>query len=392
MKKILNKYIILILITTISLGQSYKLSGDKIFNQAAESVVLIAGSNTNQSGYGSGVFISYEGEIVTNYHVIEGFESNDLAVWIYEGFQQLDKYKNSKGLAVDIIAIDKSKDLALLKIKKDIDDIVPIYLAYNEDILIGSQVFAIGHPGGMLWTFTEGIVNRIADNEWNYGSDTASAGFFDNLYSWWFDDEEDLGYNIFAKTIFTQTPINPGNSGGLLLNSDGNMVGINTFNDLTMNDVNGAVHVDEVEKFLEKNGLEFEDISIQNEYLSELSNLVSNFVLIRDPEVDGYYFISKFEGEDIQIDYGVPKNEENAAYIGIDRDRDGYHDIVLYDIDNDSSYSYWEIDLDMDGNFEWSGNRFNDKMIRYYKKFVKKIDSMLVDSFEELERLGMIKQ
>ena len=120
--------------------------------------------------------------------------------------------------------------------------------------------------------------------------------------------------------------------------------------------------------------------------------MVSNFVLIRDPEVDGYYFISKFEGEDIQIDYGVPKNEEDAAYIGIDRDRDGYHDIVLYDIDNDSSYSYWEIDLDMDGNFEWSGNRFNDKMIRYYKKFVKKIDSMLVDSFEELERLGMIKQ
>ena len=391
MKIILNKYIILILITTISLGQSYKLSGDKIFNQTAESVVLIVGSNTNQYGIGSGVFISYEGEIVTNYHVIEGFESSDLAVWIYEGFQQLDKYKNSKGLAVDIVAIDKSKDLALLKIKKNIENIVPIYLAYNEDILIGSQVFAIGHPDRMLWTFTEGIVNRIADTEWNYGTGTSSVGFFDNLYNWWFDVEQDVGYNIFAKTIFTQTPINPGNSGGLLLNSDGNMVGINTFENKS-SDLNGAVHVDEVEKFLNKNGIEFEDLSKQNEYLSDLSDLVSNFVLIRDPEVDGYYFISKFEGDDIQIDFVVPKNEDEAAYIGIDRDRDGYHDVILYDIDNDSLYSYWEIDLDMDGNFEWSGNRFNDKMIRYYKKFVKKIDSMLVDSFEELERLGMIKQ
>ena len=252
-------------------------------------------------------------------------------------------------------------------------------------------MFAIGHPGGMLWTFTEGIVNRIADNEWSYGPETASAGFFDNLYSWWFDEEEDVGYNVVAKTIFTQTPINPGNSGGLLLNSNGYMVGINTYNDLTMNNVNGAVHVDEVEKFLNKNGIEFEDISTQNDYLSDLSDLISNYVPIRNSEVDGYYFISKFEGDDISIDFGVPKNEDEAAYIGIDRDGDGSYDVILYDIDDDSSYSYWEIDLDIDGNFEWSGNRFNDRMSRYYRKFVKRIDSMLIDSFEELERLGMIK-
>ena len=83
--------------------------------------------------------------------------------------------------------------------------------------------------------------------------------------------------------------------------------------------------------------------------------------------------------------------DEDAAYIGIDRNEDDYHDLILYDVDDDESYSYWEIDLDMDGDFEWSGNRHNDKMIRYYRKFVNRIDSMLIDSFKELERLGMIE-
>jgi hypothetical protein len=391
MKNLFYKLFILISLTTISFSQTYKLTGDKIFNLAADSVVLILGSNTNQSGMGSGVFVTYEGEIITNYHVIEGYESDELGVWIYEGFQEADRYESSKMIPVDIVATDKSKDLALLKIKKNIDDIVPIYLAYDEDILIGSQVFAIGHPGGMLWSFTEGIVNRIAYNEWNYGPVTASAGFFENLYNWWFDVEEDKGYIVAAKTIFTQTPINPGNSGGLLLNSDGNMVGINTYNDLTMNNVNGAVHIDEVEKFLIKNGLEVSDLLAQNEYVSDLSDLISNFVPIRNPEFDGYYFISKFEGADISIEFGVPRNDEEATYIGIDRNDDGYHDLILYDVDDDGSFSEWDIDLDMDGEFEWSGNIHNDKMMRFYRKFVSRIDSMLNDSFSELTRLGFIE-
>ena len=127
-----------------------------------------------------------------------------------------------------------------------------------------------------------------------------------------------------------------------------------------------------------------------NENLSERSNIISNFVLISDPELEGYYFITKFDGVNIQIDFGVPSNFDEAAFIGIDRDGDGYHDILLYDVDEDGSYSYWEIDLDMDGDFDWTGDRFNDKMPRYYRKFVERVDAMLNDSFEELKRLEMI--
>jgi len=387
MKKKLNQYFILIVFTTVSFGQTYKLSGEKIFNFSAESVVLVACSN---GGFGSGVFVTSDGEVITNYHVIKDSKPNDIAIVIYEGIHEANNLDSSKFLPAEIISFDKSKDLALLRLKNNNIEIKPIDFAFNEDISIGSQVFAIGHPGGLLWSFTEGIVNRIAEDSWSYGAKNAPTGFFENIYNWWFDLEVDIPYTVTAKTIFTQTPINPGNSGGLLLNSSGLLVGINTASELTMNNVNKAIHVDEVEKFLKNNDIIFYNNMTMNENLSERSNIISNFVIISDPELEGYYFITKFDGVNIQIDFGVPSNDDEAAFIGIDRDGDGYHDILLYDVDEDGSYSYWEIDLDMDGNFDWTGDRFNDKMPRYYRKFVERVDVMLTYSFEELERLEMI--
>lgn len=380
------KLIISTLFLSICFGQSYKLSGEKIFNFSAESVVLVASS----TGIGSGVFVTDNGEVITNYHVIEDSISDDIFIVMYEGIHELNNLDDSKFLPAEIISFDKTKDLALLRLKKNNIEIKPINFAFNEDISIGSQVFAIGHPGGLLWSFTEGIVNRIAEDSWSYDVENASTGFFDNIYNWWFDLEEDVPYTVTAKTIFTQTPINPGNSGGLLLNSEGLLVGINTAIDLTMNNVNKAIHGDEVEKFLEKNDIILYDNTTINENLSERSSLISNFVLVSDPEIEGYYFITKFDGVDIQIDFAVPSNNEDAAYIGIDFDNDGYHDTVLYDLNEDSSYSFWDIDIDLNGDIDWSGNVFSDKMSRKYRRFFDKVDSMLVKSFEELERLELI--
>lgn len=380
------KLIISTLFLSICFGQSYKLSGEKIFNFSAESVVLVAGSTS----FGSGVFVTDNGDVITNYHVIEDSKSDDIFIVRYEGIHELNNLDDSKFLPAEIISFDKTKDLALLRLKKNNIEIKPINFAFNEDISIGSQVFAIGHPGGLLWSFTEGIVNRIAEDSWSYGVENASTGFFDNIYNWWFDLDEDVPYTVTAKTIFTQTPINPGNSGGLLLNSEGLLVGINTAIDLTMNNVNKAIHGDEVEKFLKKNDIILYDNMTINENLSERSSLISNFVLVSDPEIEGYYFITKFDGVDIQIDFAVPSNNEDAPYIGIDFDNDGYHDTVLYDLNGDSSYSFWDIDIDLNGDIDWSGNVFSDKMSRKYRRFFDKVDSMLVKSFEELERLELI--
>ena len=101
--------------------------------------------------------------------------------------------------------------------------------------------------------------------------------------------------------------------------------------------------------------------------------------------------VTKFEGEKIDVEVLDPKNEDEAVYIGIDLDRDDNFDILIYDLDDDGSYSYWDIDLDKNGDFEWSGNINTDRMTRFYRKFKEKVDKMLIDSFNELERLEMIE-
>lgn len=391
----LYKLFILISLTTISFSQTYKLSGDQLFDLAAESVVFIA-VNDGSGGfaYGSGVIVTDEGHIITNYHVVEGSKSEELLVFVYEGIHIFDKLiENGNYKTVKILATDKSKDLALLKINEQIDKINPIYLAYDEDISIGTQVFAIGHPvdgyNPLLWSFTEGIVNRIAYNEWSYDSQSIPSGFFDNIYNWWFDiEEDDSYYAIGANTIFTQTPINGGNSGGLLMDSSGHLVGINTYTNPQMMNVSGAVAVDEVINFLKNNDIEVID---DTEYAS--SELVYNFEIfnIRESGDEGFSYNTTFENNEILIEFIVSGDDQDADYIGIDLNNDDYYDIILNDVDDDELFSYWQIDLDMNGDFEWEGDRFVDKKTRYYRKFISKIDAMLNASFNELDRLGLIE-
>ena len=389
------KLFILISLTTISFSQTYKLSGDQLFDLAAESVVFIA-VNDGSGGfaYGSGVIVTDEGHIITNYHVVEGSKSEELLVFVYEGIHIFDKLiENGNYKTVKILATDKSKDLALLKINEQIDKINPIYLAYDEDISIGTQVFAIGHPvdgyNPLLWSFTEGIVNRIAYNEWSYDSQSIPSGFFDNIYNWWFDiEEDDSYYAIGANTIFTQTPINGGNSGGLLMDSSGHLVGINTYTNPQMMNVSGAVAVDEVINFLKNNDIEVID---DTEYAS--SELVYNFETfnIRESGDEGFSYNTTFENNEILIEFTFSGDDQDADYIGIDLNNDDYYDIILNDVDDDELFSYWQIDLDMNGDFEWEGDRFVDKKTRYYRKFISKIDAMLNASFNELDRLGLIE-
>ena len=391
----LYKLFILISLTTISFSQTYKLSGDQLFDLAAESVVFIA-VNDGSGGfaYGSGVIVTDEGHIITNYHVVEGSKSEELLVFVYEGIHIFDKLiENGNYKTVKILATDKSKDLALLKINEQIDKINPIYLAYDEDISIGTQVFAIGHPvdgyNPLLWSFTEGIVNRIAYNEWSYDSQSIPSGFFDNIYNWWFDiEEDDSYYAIGANTIFTQTPINGGNSGGLLMDSSGHLVGINTYTNPQMMNVSGAVAVDEVINFLKNNDIEVID---DTEYAS--SELVYNFETfnIRESGDEGFSYNTTFENNEILIEFTFSGDDQDADYIGIDLNNDDYYDIILNDVDDDELFSYWQIDLDMNGDFEWEGDRFVDKKTRYYRKFISKIDAMLNASFNELDRLGLIE-
>lgn len=146
-----------------------------------------------QEGIGSGFIINEEGHILTNYHVIEGAQT--VKVIFYDGVETDAK----------VINYDEANDIALLKIT-DSTVTVPatVVLGNSDELLVGESVVAIGSPLGkeFLGTTTTGVVSAL-----------------------------DRDITIDGKTLKllqTDTAINPGNSGGPLINSRGEVIGINT--------------------------------------------------------------------------------------------------------------------------------------------------------------------
>ena len=136
---------------------------------------------------GSGVIISADGYIVTNNHVVDG--ADELTVSLNEG---------SKEFSARVIGADKTTDLALIKI--DGKNLPAIQIANSDDVKVGEWVLAVGNPLGLNNTVTAGIISAKART---------------------------LGANGVESFIQTDAAINQGNSGGALVNTRGELVGIN---------------------------------------------------------------------------------------------------------------------------------------------------------------------
>jgi S1-C subfamily serine protease len=142
-----------------------------------------------QEGQGSGFVIDREGHILTNYHVIEQARE----VWV--------TLHNRKKYRASIVGTDKSHDLAIVQIKGA--DLEPMTLGDSRNLQVGQKVYAIGNPFGLAGTLTLGIVSSIRQVQEPDGM-------------------------VIEEAIQTDAAINPGNSGGPLLNSHGEVIGINT--------------------------------------------------------------------------------------------------------------------------------------------------------------------
>jgi serine protease DegQ len=151
------------------------------------------GKNNKQQGpspanLGSGVIISAEGYILTNQHVVDGADQIEVAL------------ADGRKTSAKVIGTDPETDLAVLKI--NLPNLPTITLGRMENARVGDVVLAIGNPFGVGQTVTMGIISALGRNH--------------------------LGINVFENFIQTDAPINPGNSGGALVDTAGNLLGINT--------------------------------------------------------------------------------------------------------------------------------------------------------------------
>jgi serine protease DegQ len=137
---------------------------------------------------GSGVIVSPEGFVLTNHHVIEG--ADDIQLVLSDG----------RRLAARVRGTDPESDLAVLK--ADGEKLPAITLGTVDHLQVGDIVLAIGNPFGFGNTVTLGIVSALGRNH--------------------------LGINRFEDFIQTDAAINPGNSGGALIDTAGNLIGINS--------------------------------------------------------------------------------------------------------------------------------------------------------------------
>ncbi len=144
-----------------------------------------------QKGIGSGFIINEEGEIITNNHVVSG--SRNVTVTL----------SDKKQYPATVIGLDRRSDLAILKIRAN-RKLPFVRLGDSDNVVVGQKVLAIGNPFGLEGTLTTGIISSLGRSLQN----------------------ED-GFPL-EGLIQTDAAINPGNSGGPLLDSHGNVIGINT--------------------------------------------------------------------------------------------------------------------------------------------------------------------
>ncbi|NYF10221.1 putative serine protease PepD [Leifsonia sp. AK011] len=210
--------------------------------KASPSVVTISVSSDTAGGTGSGVILSEDGYILTNAHVVtlDGAAANaTISVQTNDG----------RLLDASVVGVDAIYDLAVIKVD-DVTDLQPATFADSSDLNVGDTAIAIGAPLGLAGTVTNGIVSAL-----NRSITVASSAVpeqqtpEDQLpdqqdpeqspFDFWnFDmgqgqgqqqlpQQQQASSSISLSVIQTDAAINPGNSGGALLNSDGEVIGIN---------------------------------------------------------------------------------------------------------------------------------------------------------------------
>jgi serine protease DegQ len=172
----------------ISQDPHHALKNDPLFRHFFGEEMEEDEDDQPENSLGSGVIVSADGLILTNNHVISSADQIEVAL-----------NDGSKSSAT-IVGTDPETDVAVLKI--DRKNLPAITFSNSEQMKVGDVVLAIGNPFGVGQTVTQGIISALGRNH--------------------------LGINTFENFIQTDASINPGNSGGALIDTNGNLIGINS--------------------------------------------------------------------------------------------------------------------------------------------------------------------
>ena len=339
---------------------------EDIFKDFSNSVVFIGSRKNNKlKGMGSGFVINHKGKlkIITNWHVID--DADNFNIWLKPKEMVDENYLINRVdfFNAKLIKVNKTKDLAMLEATNLPLKIKPVVYGNFKKIKPGQNSYAIGHPEGLLWTFTSGMISQVRPN-----------------YNWKYK-----GSRHKANVIQTQASINPGNSGGPLFNKDKELIGVNTFTSEGEN-LNFAIAVDDVIEFInekpkpikkkkskyiqkkdkgntwikKKKKKNFEKGSVDLSNAEEV-DLNKNGVIdawLIDENNNGIYekaYVDENEDGTIEA-VAIDKNENNNFEIilidtnnngnpdeaDIDKDEDGKTDIIAYDYNEDVEWDKFE--------------------------------------------------
>ncbi len=173
-----------------------------VFREASPSVVFVTNVALGQNQYmdefaipqgaGSGFVWDKKGHVVTNFHVVQG------------GDAFLVTFDDQTQVQAKLVGTDPNKDIAVLKIEDSKETLKPIKVGSSDPLAVGQQAYAIGNPFGLDHSLTKGIISALGRVVQGIGGVT------------------------IHDMIQTDAAINPGNSGGPLLDSSGNLIGMNT--------------------------------------------------------------------------------------------------------------------------------------------------------------------
>ena len=319
----------------------YRGTAKSIYKNYASSVVFLYNPTEGKESLGAGFLVDKSGVILTNWHVTNG--AKNIYVWPLPAGGSVETnvlFKDINPYVGLVIAENKTRDLALIKVSGLDPSVKAVDLGNNADLEIGDTVYAIGHPNGLPWSFTNGMVTQIRKNK-----------------KWVYDDE----FEHSATVIQTQTPISPGNSGGPLFSENGKIVGINTWGAEGQN-LNFAVAVDHAKQFIKGNP----DIKSINTAEKRVKKTFPNAIsqdYNKNGIIDTWYIDTDKNGkidlalvdddEDGFIEGHLFDKNENGVfeYMELDTDKDGKINIGWFDRDEDKEYDVKGYDYNQDG--EW---------------------------------------